>query len=409
MNLGVVLDSKGQSVREKGVKVARELSSLRDKCAIAGVGETEYSRDSGMTVTALLLQGSLRAIEDAGLEPKDIDGIMPGVAGVSAEDFVTNFGMRELRYSSTVHMGGASSVASLQTAVLAVEAGIASNVLCVTGWNGYSQTRFGRSDRRVGAEAGSSHARDFEIPYGYMVPTQWYAPLALRHMHEYGTTSQQFGAVAVAMRKHACLNDKATMRTPITLQDHQNSRMIAYPFRLLDCCLETDGAAAVVVTSAERARDLRQRPVYISGVAEGHPHLPDQIPNRPDITELGVRFAAPRAFAMAGVTPKDIDVAEIYDCFTYMVICELEDIGFCRKGEGGAFVEAGRIELGGELPVNTHGGLLSQAHILGMNHVVEAVKQLRGDGGAAQVSDAELALVSGFGGLAAGSVVILRR
>jgi len=391
------------------MNVDSELSSLRDKCAIVGVGETEYSRNSGTTVLSLLLQASMRAIEDAGLTPKDIDGVMPGATGATFEDFMTNLGIEDLRYSSTVHMGGASAVASFQSAVLAVQAGIASNVLCVTGWNGYSGLRLGRLDRPMRAGGGSPYARDFEIPYGWMVPAQWYAPMATRHMYEYGTTSQQFGAVAVAMRKHACLNEKAIMRKPITIEDHQSSRLITYPFRLLDCCLESDGAAAAVVSSAVRARDLKHRPVYISGIAEGHPPFPDQIPNRPVITELGAKYAAPKAFAMAGLTPQDIDVAEIYDCFTYIVLCQLEDIGFCKKGEGGAFVEGGRIELGGELPVNTHGGLLSQAHILGMNHVVEAVKQLRGDAGAAQVKDAEIALVSGYGDLGDGAVMILRR
>jgi acetyl-CoA acetyltransferase len=252
--------------------------------------------------------------------------------------------------------------------------------------------------------------KNFEEPYGVFVPAQWYAPMARRHMYEYGTTSRQFGAVAVAMRKHAQLNDNALMRgKPITIEDHQNSRMIVAPFRLLDCSLESDGAAAVVVTSADRARDMKHKPVYVMGVAEGHPDSPDQIINRPLLTELGVKKAAPRAFAMAGITPNDIDVAEIYDCFTFNVICQLEDIGFCPKGEGGSFVEGGQIELGGKLPVNTHGGLLSQAHVLGMNHVVEAVKQLRGSAGKAQVSNAELALVSGYGDLGDGSLAILRR
>jgi len=387
------------------------VASLKDKAAIVGIGETEYSRNSGMSNVALLLQAAVRAIEDAGLTPKDIDGIIPGIMGVTAEDFISNFGIEDLRYTVTVHMGGASAVASLQSAAMAIVLGIAKNVLCVTGWNGYSGMRVAQ----IGGQAGFQLPmmpvlRDYEMPYGVFVPAQWYAPMARRHMHEYGTTSLQFGAVAVAMRKHAQLNEKAMMRgRPMTLEDHQNSRMVVDPFRLFDCCLESDGAAAVVVSSAERAKDMRHRPVYIMGVAEAHPDSPDWIAGRKVITELGVKKAAPKAFQMAGVTPKDIDVAEIYDCFTWNVICQLEDIGFCKKGEGGHFVEGGRIELGGELPVNTHGGLLSQAHVLGMNHIVEAVKQLRGDAGPAQVKDAEIALVSGFGDLGDGSVAILRR
>ena len=384
---------------------------LKDKAAIVGTGETEYSKNSGMSNLALLLQAAVRAIDDAGLSPKDIDGIIPGIMGVAAEDIMSNFGTNDLRYTVTVHMGGASAVASLQSAAMAVATGVASNVLCVTGWNGYSGMRVGAIGGVGGFELPMMpQMRDFEIPYGVFVPAHWYSPMARRHMYEYGTTSRQFGAVAVAIRKHAQLNPRAMMRgRPMTIEDHQSSRMVAEPFHLFDCCLESDGAAAVVVTSAERARDMRHRPVYIMGIAEGHPDSPNQITNRPVMTELGIKKAAPKAFQMAGVTPKDIDVAEIYDCFTYIVICQLEDIGFCKKGEGGPFVEGGRIELGGGLPVNTHGGLLSQAHILGMNHIVEAVKQLRGDAGEAQVKDAEIALVSGYGDLGDGSVAILRR
>jgi acetyl-CoA acetyltransferase len=385
------------------------MNTLRDKSAIVGIGETEYSRNSGMSDIALLLRASVRAIDDAGLGPKDINGIVLGYTNVVAEDFMTNFGSEDIQYAAAIHMGGASAVASLQTAAMAVVTGVATNVLCVAGWNGYSISRVS-TNMETQPQLAISQLKNFEEPYGVFVPAQWYAPMARRHMYEYGTTSRQFGAVAVAMRKHAQLNDNALMRgKPITIEDHQNSRMIVAPFRLLDCSLESDGAAAVVVTSADRARDMKHKPVYVMGVAEGHPDSPDQIINRPLLTELGVKKAAPRAFAMAGITPNDIGVAEIYDCFTFNVICQLEDIGFCPKGEGGSFVEGGQIELGGKLPVNTHGGLLSQAHVLGMNHVVEAVKQLRGSAGKAQVSNAELALVSGYGDLGDGSLAILRR
>jgi acetyl-CoA acetyltransferase len=250
---------------------------------------------------------------------------------------------------------------------------------------------------------------EYEMPIGNIAPPQLYAHMARRHMELYGTTSEQFGHIAVTIRQHALLNDNAIMQTPITLEEHQNSRLIASPLRLFDCCLESDGGTAVVVSSAERARDLQRPPVYIMGIAEGHPDSPSTITQRTDMTRLGTAKAAPKAFAMAGVTPTEIDVAEIYDCFTYIVLCQLEDLGFCDKGEGGAFVQGGRIALGGELPVNTHGGLLSQAHIVGMNHIVELVKQLRGTAGKAQVADAEIGLVTGYGDMGDGAVAIMRR
>jgi len=391
--------------------------TLREKAAIVGIGETEYSKNSGMSHLALLLQAATRAIEDAGLSPKDIDGVIPAMGVIPFEDVAVNLGTEDLEYAVSILMGGASAAASLQSAAMAVAFGIATNVLCLTGWNGYSGMRASAIGQAVDISSVAMpmlspmpKLRDFEMPYGVFVPAQWYAPLAMRHMHQYGTTSRQLGAVAVACRKHAQLNERAMMRgRPMTIADHQNSRMIVTPFRLFDCCLESDGAAAVVVTSAERAKDMRHRPVYIMGVAEGHPVPVDHIAARRDMFQIGLSYAAPRAFAMAGVTPKDIDVAEIYDCFTWVVICQLEALGFCKRGEGGPFVEEGRIELGGELPVNTHGGLLSQAHVIGMNHVVEAVRQLRGDAGAAQVKDAEIALVTGWGDMGDGSVAILRR
>jgi acetyl-CoA acetyltransferase len=199
------------------------------------------------------------------------------------------------------------------------------------------------------------------------------------------------------------------MKQPITLEDHHASRMISDPLRLLDCSLESDGGAAVVISSADRARDMRKPPIVVMGIAEGHPDSPSAITQRPDMTRLGLAKAAPTAFAMAGVTHNEIDVAEIYDCFTYIVLCQLEDAGFCKKGEGGAFVESGAIRLGGKLPINTHGGLLSQAHMAGMNHIVELVRQLRGEAGTAQVRDAAIGLVTGYGDMGDGSIAIMRR
>jgi acetyl-CoA acetyltransferase len=226
-----------------------------------------------------------------------------------------------------------------------------------------------------------------------------HALAAARHMHEFGTTSRQLGAIAVATRKHANMNPAATMYSkPLTLEDHQKARWIVEPLRLPDCSLMTDGGAAFIVTSAERAMDLKQKPVYIMGMGMNHPHC--SVMDAKTLTTLGGKVSSEIAYKMAGVGPKDMDFAQIYDCFTITTLITLEDYGFCPKGEGGRWVEGGRIEVGGELPVNTHGGLLSHAHLEGITHVTEAVKQLRGGNvePARQVKDAKVGIVSGHGG-----------
>jgi len=381
--------------------------NLRDKAAVSGVGETRYARESDKSQLALTLEASLNAIVDAGLDPKDIDGVIPYVGGgIVAEDFITNFGLSDLRYSAQTPMGGASPVAALQSAAMAVATGVANHVLVALGRGSISG---GRITSRLAEMPQMRLVSEFEMPIGTNAPAQFYAHMARRHMELYGTTSEHFAEIAMTCRQNAELNDRAMMRKPMTLADHQNSRMIADPFRLFDCSLESAGAAAVVVSSAERAKDLSHTPVFISGVAEGHPDSPSAITQRPDLTRIGIARAAPIAFAMADVTHTDIDVAEIYDCFTYIVLCQLEDMGFCAKGEGGDFIANGRIRLDGELPINTHGGLLSEAHIAGMNHIVELVRQLRGDCGERQVAGAEIGLVTGFGDLGDGSIAIMRR
>ena len=383
------------------------MSTLRDKCCVTGIGETAYVRGSGKSPTALQMEASLAAIADAGLKPTDIDGVIPYAMGSAvAEDFITNLGIEDLSYSVTAPMGGASCVAAIQSAAAAIAAGIATHVLLPMGRNGYSGPR---AAARVAQFPQFRVVAEFEMPSGTVAPVQFYAPMARRHMALYGTTSRQFAEIAVTTRHHALLNGNAIMTKPITIEDHQASRMISDPFRLFDCSLESDGGAAIVISASERAGDMRRRPVYIMGVAEGHPESPSTITQRADLTTLGLAKAAPRAFAMAGVGPDDIDVAEIYDCFTYTVLCQLEDMGFCDKGEGGPFVEDGALGLDGRLPTNTHGGLLSQSHMAGMNHVVELARQLRGDGGEAQVADAEVGLVTGYGDLGDGSIAIMRR
>lgn len=383
------------------------------QACIVGIGETVYCRKpgSGLSQMALQLKAALAAIADAGLKASQIDGIMPFPNLGKAEALAANLGCADLRFAATINMGGAAPVASLCMAGMAVSSGAADYVLVPGGWNGYSgervrETSASDDDSIPGAQI----ARDYYMPYGLTAPPQWYALMARRHMHEYGTTPEQLGAVALTMRQHAQLNPAAMMcGKPLTMADYLASPMISDPYRLLDCCLETDGAAAFVVTSAERARDLAQRPIKVLGAAAGQPYPADEITNRREFHRIGLTSAALAAFRQAGVTPGDVDFAEIYDCFTFEVIQQIEEAGFCKRGEGGAFVQDGGIALGGHLPVNTHGGLLSHAHSLGLGHVVEAVRQLRAEAGVRQVKDAEIGVVTGWGDFGDGSIALLGR
>ncbi len=386
---------------------------LKDKACIVGVGQTPYTRGTNRSALSQILHATAAAAEDAGLSVHDIDGIVTPMPLPTVEHLAANLGIADLRYSGASNIGGAAPVAAVQTAAMAVALGVARHVLIPVGWNAYSGAGVRGAGR--GGPVGLPPSfgltmSEYYMPFGLAVPVQWFSWLATRYVQQYMVPIEGPAAIAMAARKHAQLNDNAFMRNrPMTMDDYRAARMIAEPFRLFDCCLETDGACAVIISSAERARDLKKTPVYISGTAEGHPMPADDIPSRREFLKIGLHFATPQALKMAEIDRGAVDFVEIYDCFTHIVLLELEALGFCKAGEAWQFVQNGRIELGGELPFNTHGGLLSEAHVAGLNHVVEATRQLRRECGERQVKDAEVGIVTGFGDFGDGSLAVLRR
>ena len=388
------------------------LATLGGQTAIVGVGQTPFTRGTELTTLGLHLEAAHEAIADAGLMPADIDGVMPNeLAGTVAEDFILELGLPNLAFSSTIRTGGASFVSAIQSAALAVAGGIANNVLLVAGRRGYSAQRVSKtSEGAIAPHPVMRQIDEFERPFGNTVAAQWFAQAARRHMHEYGTTSEDFGHIAVAVRGHANENPRALMyEKTMTLEQHQASPFIADPLRLFDCSLETDGATAIVITRADRARDAKKPGIPILGVGEGHGDPPTSITHKRDLTRIeGLERAAERAYRMAGLGPDAIDCAQIYDGFTWIVLASLEACGFCPAGEGGGFVRDGRIALGGALPVNTSGGLLSEGHCSGANLVSEAVRQLRGEVETKrQVANCERVLVTGEGDFHEGAALIL--
>jgi acetyl-CoA acetyltransferase len=379
--------------------------------AVIGVGETPYVRKpgSGRTELELSVEATLAAARDAGVQVRAIDGIVAPFLGASAEELAATLGLTNLSFAATVEMGGASPVASLGVAAMAIAAGQARHVLIAYGINGYSGRRAREVIDIADQFAFGATLRDYYLPFGAGAPPQWYALLARLHQERYGSGVEALGAVALACRRHAQLNPRAVMYgRELTYEEYLASPMITDPYRLLDCCLETDGAAAVLVGPADGPSDGRRR-VRIAAVAQGRPFPADDIVNRPDPLTIGLTHAAPRVWEAAGVGPADMDFAQIYDCFTFEVLQQLEEAGFCDRGGADSFVAGGNVELGGKLPINTAGGLLSEAHVIGLNHVVEAVRQLRHEAGARQVADARRGAVTGWGDFGDGSIAVLER
>lgn len=371
---------------------------VRGRAAIAGVGESEIGRVEGRSGVRLTADAALAALADAGLGRGDVDGLLvtptfvkpyPRQANVVGE----YLGLRP-RVSATYQNSGASASSMVGAAAALVTAGMADVVLVASGDNELS----GLGTSGVVTELARQRDPDVEVPYGLTVPAA-FAMAARRHIHEYGTTPEQMAAVAVTMRDHAITTGRAHMRTPITVDDVLASPLIAEPFHRLDCSLVSDGAAAVVVTSSERARELARPPVLVLGVGEATTH--ERLSNAPSLSSSPARFSSRRAYEMAGVGPDDVDVAGVYDCFTGVVLMELEDLGFVGPGEAGAFVAEGGLRRDGALPTNTHGGLLSYCHPGypgGLFHVVEVVRQLRGEAEGRQV-DCDVGLIHSMGGL----------
>jgi acetyl-CoA acetyltransferase len=373
---------------------------LRDVCAIVGAGNSRLGKVPGVSSLDLLVEAMRNAIADAGLKVSDIDGIVcrgPDESYCHHQRIGERLGINA-RFSTSLDNGGASQILSVAIATMAIRAGLAKTVICGYGRDSWSRTHASEEARvRNETRPDSQRAQEFGPEYGYFGAVAAHAFGATRHMHLYGTTRDHFGEIAVAFREHALRNPDAQVKKPLSIAQYHEAQQIVSPFGLFDCSLRSDGAGAVIVTSRERARDLRQPPVPIKGFGSFN-NLRGWFADDNMVT-TAAKQSGESAYAMAGLGPADVDTAQLYDCFTYMVLTQLEDYGFCKKGEGGDFVASGALRMGGRLPTNTSGGQLSEAHVEGMLQVVEGVRQMRHTyPKERQVRDAEIALVSGHGG-----------
>jgi len=379
---------------------------MSSAAAIVGIGHTEFAKDLGRPERTAALEAIRAALEDAGIAPAEVDGLVRfDMENTSEVEILQNLGAERLRFFGSIGYGGGAGCATVGHAAMAIAAGRAEVVVC---WRARNRGSGGRPWARTGMRVGGE--MQFAAPFGLVRPVDQIAMLTRRHMHEYGTREDHLGAVAVACRKHASRNPHALMRDPITLEDHRASRPISEPLRKLDCCLETDGALAVVVASAARARDARQRPAWVLSAAQGLGREQTVMTNyyAPRFLETPSVVAAEDLFARAGVRPRDVDVAQLYDAFSPLVLLSLEEYGFCKPGEGGPFAEGGRLEWpDGQLPVNTSGGGLSEAYVHGFNLILEGVRQVRGTS-TCQVRDAELSLVTSGAGVPTSALLLAR-
>ncbi|MDQ6642709.1 MAG: lipid-transfer protein [Actinomycetota bacterium] len=388
------------------------MSPLSGAAAIAGIGATEFSKESGRSELQLSVEAAKAALTDCGLTPADVDGLVTFTMDSSSEiALARELGLGDLRFFSRINFGGGAACGTVQQAAMAVATGVADVVVCYRGFNERSGQRFGQVSTAANAQPNTNGLDNaWTYPMGLTTPAATVAMQARRYMHEYGAASSDFGRVAVADRRHAANNPAAFFHgKPITLEDHQASRLIADPLHLLDCCQESDGGVALVVVSAERGRDLAQPPSYITAAAQGS--APDQFVMtsfyRDDIgvPEMGV--VGRELWRQSGLRVDDIPTAVLYDHFTPYVLMQLEELGFCGRGEAPGFVADGAIEIGGRLPLNTHGGQLGEAYIHGMNGIAEGVRQMRGTS-VNQVPEAAHVLVTAGTGVPTSGLILSR-
>lgn len=379
--------------------------------AIAGIGATEFSKESGRSELRLAVEAVGAALDDAGIAPSEVDGLVTFSADTNPEiEVARNLGMGELTFFSRIHYGGGAACATILQAAMAVASGVASVVVCYRAFNERSGHRFGTGVQSGFAAPTAENAQfSWYAPFGLLTPAAWVAMFARRYMHVTGATGEDFGRVAVADRRHAATNPAAWFYgRPITLADHQESRFIVEPLRLLDCCQESDGAQALVVTSLEMARDLRHSPAVVRAAAQGSgagQHMMTSYYSGDLLHLAEMEVVARQLWGSAGIGPADVQTAVLYDHFTPFVLYQLEELGFCPPGEAKDFVRDGNIELGGALPVNTHGGQLGEAYIHGMNGIAEAVRQVRGSA-VNQVPDVEHVLVTAGTGVPTSGLVL---